>query len=146
MMPMPMVTVMKLANGYCVRFSQPFERERVIPSQVPPGLLESQAAIAMALRSGDDDEEMAGAGAWEASRREEREARVREEITKVQKRLANQKVTQWVLEPQEYLAPTLRDVFALLQQADAAQDKTLALLRSGVVVHGVMPGTQIFPA
>jgi len=151
--PMPMATVTKLTNGYLVCYHLPVERERVVPNPVPPGLFSAQAALAMALRSGDEDEDgdadadaRVGVMAWEASRRQDREERVRVEIAKVERQMATQRVKQWVLEPQEYVAATLADVYLLLQQADGAQDKALELLRAGVAMHGMVPGTMIMPA
>lgn len=144
MIPMAMVTVNKLANGYLVRFHQPIERERVVPNPIPPGLFAAQAQIAMALRESDD--ELIGAESWDKSRREDREKRVTGDIARIERKLAHQKVRQWVLEPQEFMAASLADVMALMQQADAALEKTFDLLRSGVALHGLPPGSMIVPA
>lgn len=144
MIPMCMAQIQRVGNGYVVKFHSPVERERVTPDPMPPGFFEMQAEISLAMRPTDDVP--VGAEDWNREAREAQEQRVRDAVALARRRIATRKEKAWVLEPQEYFAPSLADVMALLQQADAAQAKALALLQTGVAIHGLVPGSMIVPA
>ena len=133
----PLAQVDRVTNGYVIRFAEAVQQERPAPPAFPPGHLELQAEIMLAMAEArDDTSEVWSDGGWERGRAETRREQLQALVKEIQETFANRKITGWVLEMREAFTPTLEGVTIVLAHAAKAHEQVVALVNHGVPFLG----------
>ena len=115
------------------------QQERPAPPAFPPGHLELQAEIMLAMAEARDDSgAVESDGGWERGRAVDRREQLQARVKEIQETFANRKIKGWVLELREAFTPTLEGVTIVLAHAAQAHEQVVSLVNHGVPFLGPM--------